>query len=107
MDPPRPGQRVMLQQQREGGPGHAAMPITAGQPQPPEPTHRVPEPLQRRKVARDPEVTVVPVQLLTQCLVLVRDGPMSVPPTPRSDLLERAPKAVRHGLPLHHPVATP
>ena len=56
------------------------------EPLPPDTRHLVPEPPQRFAVTGDSEVREVTTQLLAQCLVLFRDRPMAVDPTPRGDL---------------------
>ncbi len=63
----------------------------------------VTEVAERPEVSGDAEMLNVPEQLPPQCCPLLANWFIPMLPTPVSDALERAAKAIRSGLLLHHP----
>src|SRR5271167_192034 len=88
-------------------PRHLAASSSTGQPVLPYLCGRTPESSQRTGVTSDAVVREVPLQFLTQLLVLRRRGLMSVSATPLRQRLEPTTKPALGRLALHHPVAVP
>src|SRR4051794_29782490 len=81
--------------------------MAPAQPFPPEPDHTSLESVQRIRVARDPIVREVATELLTQGVVLVGQGPVSILSAPSRNGRQSATEPALGRLALHPPGSPP
>ena len=81
---------VALLQSVEVGPGEWSRPTSAGEPPAPDPPGALQKILEAGEVPRDPVVTVVALQFLLECPVLIFDRQVQVLPAPRRQRLKRS-----------------
>ena len=103
----RRGQWIVFEQTTEARPGHARMPRAPVEPLAPHPFDLPAISRQGASIAGDAEVSVMPVQLATQCRMLFSYRSVPVKPTPLRHAFERTPETPLGGLALDHPPALP
>ena len=107
MDHTRRRERIALGETGERGPVQAGRSGATVQPLAPETTNLMAEPGERSRVAGDSVIGIVPFELATENLLLLRHRSVTVASAPLPDLPQSATEAGLGRLALHHPAPLP